>query len=824
MTMSDPSDSSTAISNNSFDETFASNKFSSNSFRNSSLLQSDELEDNSYGDVDRREQVEAETERVEDKQQPQQQQPELKKKRTGVTLVYAPEKSATLFNTSTQNSTVPIQSNDKVMIIHSKQDNGNHNDDADDNDDDIDSSNNNYTENHSFTNKHDIESTMNSSMQFNRTLSSSASNEENLSQSNHQHSHIVIEELTNSNNISHSNSSDQFSSDNYDNHSSELSNYEDPSEGIGDDDHNTNTTTNTSINNNVNLNHNKDNHYNNTDNVLSTSPAVLTSSPSSLDNHKDLSILSMMESESSSKDILTTTTTTTTSSISNNNDVNNNKNESYTNNTINFDENNNSTTMLQNQQELNTNTSSIIHPINQHINNTSPVNLTTLSLSDNFIKSTISTDHDVNDKDGDDDDDDDALFQSNLNNNRTQGNYESDDEVTKTFLNIHDQYKQTMNTFNEQPVPLYLDRCSPAQIVAVTGGAPFDIIRDIEEDFYDGNDDADVRDGDNVVEVLNTNVKRDGDSSASPVNSDHIVRKRGHTTSESSKPVSINIDLRVVSKLTPSTPEEVDASSELVFSNFMINRYMLEVSASAHVSSSQQSTASTSASIHLSGINPEIESDDPVSHQLSALPRAEPHSIEAIVARNLAEIGDEINRIYGSRLDRMIKLLPVEDCPLEMFYNVARVLFARGPTNWGQVITLFYFGYRLVVQRVKKGIANAFYQVCRCLIGFCRQINIFVWIAQQGGWQILQFLRSNNKTTTCDYENVDEKANHHDTITSNSTLYTNENDQQNTLLLNNNNNQSMDNLNNDSRLLIPLVLTSTGFVVIAVALWFYLRR
>ncbi|VDQ10572.1 unnamed protein product [Trichobilharzia regenti] len=47
---------------------------------------------------------------------------------------------------------------------------------------------------------------------------------------------------------------------------------------------------------------------------------------------------------------------------------------------------------------------------------------------------------------------------------------------------------------------------------------------------------------------------------------------------------------------------------------------------------------------------------------------------------------------------------------------------------------MFYFGYRLVVQRVKNGIANAFYQVCRCLINFCRHINIFVWIAQQGGW------------------------------------------------------------------------------------------
>lgn len=48
-------------------------------------------------------------------------------------------------------------------------------------------------------------------------------------------------------------------------------------------------------------------------------------------------------------------------------------------------------------------------------------------------------------------------------------------------------------------------------------------------------------------------------------------------------------------------------------------------------------------------------------------------SMESIVAHNLAQIGDEIDRIYGLRLDRMIKMLPKEECPLEMFYNVSSV-------------------------------------------------------------------------------------------------------------------------------------------------------
>lgn len=47
-------------------------------------------------------------------------------------------------------------------------------------------------------------------------------------------------------------------------------------------------------------------------------------------------------------------------------------------------------------------------------------------------------------------------------------------------------------------------------------------------------------------------------------------------------------------------------------------------------------------------------------------------SMEMAVARNLAQIGDEINRRYGPRLDRMIKLLPVNECPMESFSRVAR--------------------------------------------------------------------------------------------------------------------------------------------------------
>ncbi|KAF7256339.1 hypothetical protein EG68_07026 [Paragonimus skrjabini miyazakii] len=67
-------------------------------------------------------------------------------------------------------------------------------------------------------------------------------------------------------------------------------------------------------------------------------------------------------------------------------------------------------------------------------------------------------------------------------------------------------------------------------------------------------------------------------------------------------------------------------------------------------------------------------------------------------------------------------------------------LFSRGPTNWGQVVALFYFGYRLVIRRVRSGLLAAFRQVCKSLFSFCLHMNVFAWIAAQGGWRIVQYL------------------------------------------------------------------------------------
>ncbi|THD28067.1 Bcl-2 ous antagonist/killer [Fasciola hepatica] len=326
-------------------------------------------------------------------------------------------------------------------------------------------------------------------------------------------------------------------------------------------------------------------------------------------------------------------------------------------------------------------------------------------------------------------------------------NTEPDTEL-QTVLDLTERTSSPAVLVKSDPVArASFSRYSPAQLVAVTGGASPEIVRNIET-------------GTNEDEQTNgvCNSGADIIPSSTSVRSQSVFSRRRMSAppdDDSLTPINISaIDLQVKvdTKLDPSTPEEVDESSELIFGNFIAERYKLEVSASATASVHGARFSSANASISMdipvpstsrgAGSNEQRFSEDDVfGTDLASIPRSNPDSMEMAVARNLAQIGDEINRRYGPRLDRMIKLLPVNECPMESFSRVARALFSRGPTNWGQIVTLFYFGYRLVIRRVRSDVASAFRQVYNCLITFCRQLNIFRWIAEQGGWLILKYLR-----------------------------------------------------------------------------------
>ncbi|KAL7056100.1 hypothetical protein AAHC03_020759 [Spirometra sp. Aus1] len=229
----------------------------------------------------------------------------------------------------------------------------------------------------------------------------------------------------------------------------------------------------------------------------------------------------------------------------------------------------------------------------------------------------------------------------------------------------------------------------------------------------------------------------------------------------------INVNVRLTMTLPAENPAIVEASSSVVFTTFFRERFKMEHADCADATQpsvvlTAQADSRATASLTTHGrenaasrqANPEEQAStssrqssevaapdiSTVQEELDQLPLAEEGSLEERVACHLARIGDEINRLYGPRFDQIIKRLPEDQDSLEIFSNVARIFFTRRPTNWGQIISLFYFGYRLAVRRLARGIVGAVVQVVQSLVSYCRNLDIFGWIANQGGWRILEYL------------------------------------------------------------------------------------
>lgn len=129
----------------------------------------------------------------------------------------------------------------------------------------------------------------------------------------------------------------------------------------------------------------------------------------------------------------------------------------------------------------------------------------------------------------------------------------------------------------------------------------------------------------------------------------------------------------------------------------------------------------------------------PVDPLLVSLPRI-PDSPAAEIGRRLARIGDDINERYKDTFNEMIRsmnIAPTCEATYEAFSGVARKLFAEG-VNWGRIITLLCFGYRMAVEVLKNHagkFAEFLYQIGAFLLKFLVAERIARWIADHGGWR-----------------------------------------------------------------------------------------
>ncbi|XP_043356398.1 bcl-2 homologous antagonist/killer isoform X2 [Dermochelys coriacea] len=112
----------------------------------------------------------------------------------------------------------------------------------------------------------------------------------------------------------------------------------------------------------------------------------------------------------------------------------------------------------------------------------------------------------------------------------------------------------------------------------------------------------------------------------------------------------------------------------------------------------------------------------------------EPGSTSNQVGRRLAIIGDDINMRYDAEFRNMLKTLqPTKDNAYEYFTKIASSLFDSG-INWGRVIALLGFGYRMAIHVYQHGVTGFLRSIARYVAEFVLRNRIAQWIADQGGW------------------------------------------------------------------------------------------
>ncbi|KAG8512134.1 Bcl-2 homologous antagonist/killer [Galemys pyrenaicus] len=123
----------------------------------------------------------------------------------------------------------------------------------------------------------------------------------------------------------------------------------------------------------------------------------------------------------------------------------------------------------------------------------------------------------------------------------------------------------------------------------------------------------------------------------------------------------------------------------------------------------------------------------PADPEMVTLP-LEPNSTMGQVGRQLALIGDDINRRYDSEFQIMLdQLQPTAENAYEYFTKIAKRLFESG-INWGRVVALLGFGYRLALHVYQRGLRGFLGRVTGFVVEFMLSNCIARWIAQRGGW------------------------------------------------------------------------------------------
>lgn len=105
-------------------------------------------------------------------------------------------------------------------------------------------------------------------------------------------------------------------------------------------------------------------------------------------------------------------------------------------------------------------------------------------------------------------------------------------------------------------------------------------------------------------------------------------------------------------------------------------------------------------------------------------------SINKEVAHAIRDIGDRLSN--EASLNHMISQVVVsKDTAFDTFLQVAENIFTDGIVNWGRIVTLFYFGYKLAVQVIFE--VPLIKMIIEWVCKFVKD-QLVDWIFKQGGW------------------------------------------------------------------------------------------
>lgn len=114
-------------------------------------------------------------------------------------------------------------------------------------------------------------------------------------------------------------------------------------------------------------------------------------------------------------------------------------------------------------------------------------------------------------------------------------------------------------------------------------------------------------------------------------------------------------------------------------------------------------------------------------------PRGPEFQHEQELGTALRRIGDELDGDY--QLQTLIHKISLSE-PRQSFLRVAKEIFSDGVCNWGRIVALFYFGFKLAVRAVASNLLSCLRNIVEWTVQFIVD-RVANWIIQRGGWEAI---------------------------------------------------------------------------------------